>query len=326
MQRDEERSPVRLTATISGFDRVGRPFSQTAEIRDISRLGARTRGLNVDLAVASIVQVQRTGRSALYEVLWIGAKNTPTEGDIGLRCVGLRARKTVAVLAAGAMGSRVARCAEVLHNSGYGVTNATDMLVAWQELQERRFDVLLLDPFLENDCSEFLLASRIVAPFMRILLFAGTHISEKIATLADSAAGDESGFNDVVATIDGWFGRNDRLKWPIERTSDRYTYSVPICVRIFRNGVLCQFEGATTDISTTGVAAELDDAVLIPGEFGNLELRFPAPWSEMSAYAVARRRRGNSYGIEFVEPHQDLIQTIDTICKGLKPFVVPHFA
>jgi hypothetical protein len=326
MQRDEERSPVRLTAVISGFDKAGLPFSQTAEIRDISRLGARARGLSAELAVGSILQVQRAGRSALYEVLWIGTSSTPTEGDVGLRCVGLRSRKSVPILAIGRGDSRVARCTELLTHSGYSVTSSPDLLDGWKQLQSHRYEALLLDPLLDDDCTEFLLASRIVTPFMRIMLFSSAHISEKTASLADFSAGDESGTNDVVAAVDHWCGRNDPLKWPIERTADRYLYSAPVCFKIFRNGVLCEVNGVTTDISKTGVAADLSNATLIPGEFGTLRIQFPAPWNTTTGYAVARRRRGASHGIEFVEPSKELVETIDTVCKSLKPFVVPHLA
>jgi methyl-accepting chemotaxis protein len=75
--------PVMLTTT----DANGHPVEQRITTLDISRQGALVQGFKGNIRVGKIVSLSRNDKKQEFRVAWLGAKGTPTEGQIGLSAV-----------------------------------------------------------------------------------------------------------------------------------------------------------------------------------------------------------------------------------------------
>ncbi len=80
--RTSHESPVR----VFGLDGAGKPINQTAWTLDISRHGARLKGLPAWSTPGEIIGIRHGTEKARYKVVWIGQTGTPTEGHVGVLC------------------------------------------------------------------------------------------------------------------------------------------------------------------------------------------------------------------------------------------------
>jgi len=83
--RLEPRAVVRMPVTVSGTDADGNPFKQSAYVCDVSRRGARIDGISCLRGPGETIEVEYSGRSAKFFVVWIGFPGTQDGGQIGIR-------------------------------------------------------------------------------------------------------------------------------------------------------------------------------------------------------------------------------------------------
>ena len=83
----ELRIPMQLEIRLWGMDCTGKPFSQTARTIDISGRGARLAGVVGPKQAGDIIGVQYGDQKARFQVVWVGASGTPSEGQIGITCM-----------------------------------------------------------------------------------------------------------------------------------------------------------------------------------------------------------------------------------------------
>jgi methyl-accepting chemotaxis protein len=81
--RVDSSLPVMLTTT----DANGHPVEQRITTLDISRQGALVQGFKGNIRVGKIVLLSRNDKKQEFRVAWLGAKGTPTDGQIGLSAV-----------------------------------------------------------------------------------------------------------------------------------------------------------------------------------------------------------------------------------------------
>jgi hypothetical protein len=83
--RREHRLTVPLSVRLWRLDRQGKVFSQNVKTLNIATSGARLYGVTAELEPGFIVGVQCGNMRARFMVVWVGQKNTPHEGQVGLR-------------------------------------------------------------------------------------------------------------------------------------------------------------------------------------------------------------------------------------------------
>ncbi len=81
--RQNQESPVR----IFGMDSAGRPVNLSAWTVDVSRHGARIKGVNDWSAPGETIGVRHGQEKARFQIVWVGEDGTPRQGHIGLLCV-----------------------------------------------------------------------------------------------------------------------------------------------------------------------------------------------------------------------------------------------
>jgi PilZ domain-containing protein len=69
------------------MDSAGRPINQTGWTVDISRHGARLKGLPFWSGPGETIGVRYGTEKARFKVVWIGKPGTPQEGQVGLFCL-----------------------------------------------------------------------------------------------------------------------------------------------------------------------------------------------------------------------------------------------
>ena len=85
--RSESRTSYEAAVRVFGMDSAGKPINQTAWTLDISRRGARLRGLHCWIGPGETIGVRCGTEKARYKVVWNGQQGTPTEGHLGLLCL-----------------------------------------------------------------------------------------------------------------------------------------------------------------------------------------------------------------------------------------------
>lgn len=85
--RVELRSPQESPIRIFGLDPSGQAINVSAWTVDVSRHGARVRGVRDWSAAGETVGVRFGMEKARFKIVWIGAPGTPLFGHIGLHCV-----------------------------------------------------------------------------------------------------------------------------------------------------------------------------------------------------------------------------------------------
>ncbi len=80
----EVRLSRRIPVQVEGEDLTGKQFAVMAHTVNISRQGARLRGVAGLKGPGEVVQVHRAGDGALFRVVWVGRARTPLEGQVGI--------------------------------------------------------------------------------------------------------------------------------------------------------------------------------------------------------------------------------------------------
>jgi hypothetical protein len=83
--RREPRLTVPISVRLWGLDRDGKVFSQNVKTLNIATSGARLYGVTAKLERGFIVGLQCGNMRARFMVVWVGEKDSPREGQIGLR-------------------------------------------------------------------------------------------------------------------------------------------------------------------------------------------------------------------------------------------------
>ena len=106
--RQSQESPIR----IFGMDNAGKPVNISAWTVDVSRHGARVKGIHEWSTPGEEVGVRCGLEKARFKIVWVGADGTPNAGHVGLQSVesgkyiwGLAPPQQVAANAAAAAGS-----------------------------------------------------------------------------------------------------------------------------------------------------------------------------------------------------------------------------
>ncbi len=83
--RTKQESPVR----IFGMDGAGRPINVSALTVDVSRHGARLKGVSPPCweTPGETIGVRHGTEKARFKVVWIGSPGTASEGQVGIYCV-----------------------------------------------------------------------------------------------------------------------------------------------------------------------------------------------------------------------------------------------
>lgn len=84
IDRHEVRVSKPLNVRVSGTDRDGRKFSQSAMALDISKNGAKIDGVGYLTWPGEVIEVKRGWKSARFRVIWVGEPG-PQSGQAGIR-------------------------------------------------------------------------------------------------------------------------------------------------------------------------------------------------------------------------------------------------
>ncbi len=86
-RRREERVALSIPVRVWGTDRHGKPFIENTETVDITRLGARIKGLTSVVSAGNIIGIEYKQQKCRFRVIWVGGVGTPHEGMIGVHSV-----------------------------------------------------------------------------------------------------------------------------------------------------------------------------------------------------------------------------------------------
>jgi hypothetical protein len=86
-RRGEQRIAISFSVVVRGTDPRGYPFAVTTETRDVSRSGARLKGLTHIVEAGWKVEIECQDQRAWYRVQWVGQDNSPRAGQVGVRCL-----------------------------------------------------------------------------------------------------------------------------------------------------------------------------------------------------------------------------------------------
>jgi hypothetical protein len=84
-RRRNRRVAAFLTVRIWGVDAKSMPFTQHAEVRNISDRGAVLHGMTRPVKAGVILHVQHEEGQAQFRVVWVGKQGTPRQGRIGIQ-------------------------------------------------------------------------------------------------------------------------------------------------------------------------------------------------------------------------------------------------
>jgi hypothetical protein len=78
-----QEAPVR----IFGMDSQGHPIHLATNTLDVSKSGARLKGLRCWDFPGEVIGVRHGMEKARFRIVWVGPPGTPTDGQIGLQCI-----------------------------------------------------------------------------------------------------------------------------------------------------------------------------------------------------------------------------------------------
>jgi hypothetical protein len=84
-RRRNRRVAAFLTVRIWGVDAKSMPFTQHAQVRNISDQGAVLQGMIRPVKAGEILHVQHEEDQAQFRVVWVGRQGTQTQGRIGIQ-------------------------------------------------------------------------------------------------------------------------------------------------------------------------------------------------------------------------------------------------
>ena len=85
--RCEPRHSLESPVRVFGIDSAGKPINQTAWTLDVSKRGARLKGVPCWSGPGETIGVRCGTEKARYKVVWIGQQGTAAEGQVGLLCL-----------------------------------------------------------------------------------------------------------------------------------------------------------------------------------------------------------------------------------------------
>ena len=325
--RREERVPLQVPALVSGLDRGGRAFIQSAKTLDISTEGARISGLNCQLDPGSVLSIQLGNRKARFEVLWIGEAGTAREGEMGLKCIEVGTQKRKRVLYIDDQEHELEARRGMLEAAGFEVACVQGLREAATYLDNYGFDAVVVDfPLYGVDSMQFVQKLKLESPETRIVLLSGypTRIPEVLLAEVDAFIHKGEPRQKLLTILDEMIGSSSILKWPVARVSSRYAIRVPLDLKVFRSGRPVTISGRSTDLNEFGMGAKLE-IELVPGEMVTLEFRLPMADDVFRPRATVRRRANSChYGFEFVSIDPLQRARIRELCEVLPPLDVPQ--
>ncbi len=325
--RREERIPLQVPALVSGLDRRGRAFIESARTLDISTAGARITGLNTQLDPGSVLSIQLGNRKARFEVLWIGAAGTSREGEIGLKCIEIGTQVRKRILYIDDQEHELESRRGMLEAAGFEVVCVQSVRDAAEYLKNYGFDVTIIDfPLPGIDCKLFVQELKAECPETHIILLSSypAQIPEALLAAADAFIHKGEPRQKLLTILDEMIGSSSVLKWPVARVSSRFAIHVPIEVKVFRSGHLSVIPGRSTDLNEFGIGAKIEQD-LVPGEMVTIEFRLPVADDIFAARATVRRRSNSAhYGFEFVSIDPAQRARIRELCEVLPPLDIPQ--
>jgi hypothetical protein len=83
-RRRNRRVAAFLTVRIWGVDAKSMPFTQHAQVRNISDRGAVLQGIIRPVKAGEILHVQHDEDQTQFRVVWVGKQGTQRQGEIGI--------------------------------------------------------------------------------------------------------------------------------------------------------------------------------------------------------------------------------------------------
>jgi hypothetical protein len=83
-RRRNRRVAAFLTVRIWGVDAKSLPFTQHAQVKNISNRGAVLQGMTRPVKAGEILHVQHEDGQAQFRVVWVGKQGTRRQGEIGV--------------------------------------------------------------------------------------------------------------------------------------------------------------------------------------------------------------------------------------------------
>lgn len=83
-KRQEPRTETALPVRIFGTDADGRVFSENVVTVDISRSGAKLKGVQARIKPGEIIGITHGAHKSRFQVKWVGQSGTPRAGQIGV--------------------------------------------------------------------------------------------------------------------------------------------------------------------------------------------------------------------------------------------------
>ena len=83
-KRREPRTEIALPVRIFGTDAEGRVFSENVVTVDISRSGAKLKGVQARIKPGEIIGITHGASKSRFRVTWVGQAGTPRTGQIGV--------------------------------------------------------------------------------------------------------------------------------------------------------------------------------------------------------------------------------------------------
>jgi hypothetical protein len=86
-RRRNQRVAALLTVRIWGMDAKSLPFTQHAQVKNISDRGAVLHGIVRPVRAGAILNVQHEGDQAQFRVVWVGRHGGRRQGQIGIEAL-----------------------------------------------------------------------------------------------------------------------------------------------------------------------------------------------------------------------------------------------
>lgn len=86
-KRRDPRIDTVVSVLLTGADESGRPLDQRATTMNVSRRGAQLQGVHGRLRPGDRVALARGPKKEMFRVAWVGAENSPVEGQIGVSAI-----------------------------------------------------------------------------------------------------------------------------------------------------------------------------------------------------------------------------------------------
>jgi CheY-like chemotaxis protein len=325
--RNEERTPLRLTALVWGMDGDGRVFMEQVQTLDISPLGARLKGLNRPVSVGTILGLQNGDNQGRFEVMWIGEPGSNREGQVGVRCIHVGAQTKKSVLYVDDQDFELERRRQLLEAFGYSVHTASSASEAFEVLNAVQCQMVMVDcPMPGVNDVTFLDQVKRTQPQTKVLVISTfpSKVQERVFEITDAFVHKGDNQNKLMTSIEQLIGPGNTLKWPITRCIQRYEVVVPVSVKVLRRGVSTVLVGNSVDLSEAGIGVALSDGELIAGEIVTVEFSLPTSKEKLRIYSTIRHRKENHYGIQFVDVLPEQRQAIRELCDVLVPMNIPQ--